>query len=57
MLLAEKWDLPISEEALKPFRDKVKIGTKFGFAIEGKVGLNSCPDHFEKVIEDEMHTH
>ncbi len=57
MLLAEKWDLPISEEALKPFRDKVKIGTKFGFAIEGKVGLNSCPDHFEKVIEDEMLTH
>ena len=34
-------------EALAPFRDKVKIGTKFGFGVEeGKpTALNSRPEH------------
>lgn len=39
-------------EALAPFRDKVKIATKFGFDVEGgKGGLNSGPEHIKKVIE------
>jgi len=37
-------------EALKPFRDKVVIATKFGFDLE-KGGLNSRPDHIKKVVE------
>jgi aryl-alcohol dehydrogenase-like predicted oxidoreductase len=28
-------------EALEPFRDKVVIATKFGFKIDGSIGLNS----------------
>ena len=34
-------------EALAPFRNKVKIGTKFGFGVEEKqpTALNSRPDH------------
>ena len=36
-----------SGEALAPFRDKVKIGTKFGFGVEEKqpTAINSRPDH------------
>jgi len=30
-------------EALAPFRDKVAIASKFGFAIDGTIGLNSRP--------------
>jgi aryl-alcohol dehydrogenase-like predicted oxidoreductase len=38
-------------EALAPFRDKVQIATKFGFAIDGTIALNSRPDHIRKVVE------
>src|SRR5207344_2565617 len=39
-------------EALQPFRDKVKIATKFGFELEDpKGGLNSRPEKIKKVIE------
>ena len=31
-------------EALAPFREKVAIATKFGFQIDGTVGLNSRPE-------------
>src|SRR3989449_7683554 len=38
-------------EALAPFRDKVAIASKFGFAIDGTIGLNSRPEHIKKVAE------
>ena len=40
-------------EALAPFRDKVKIGTKFGFGVEEKqpTALNSRPDHIRRAVE------
>lgn len=40
-------------EALKPFRDRVVIATKFGFDIvDGKVaGLNSRPEHIREVCD------
>jgi aryl-alcohol dehydrogenase-like predicted oxidoreductase len=40
-------------EALKPFRDRVVIATKFGFDIvDGKQsGLNSRPDHIREVCD------
>ncbi|WP_442947229.1 aldo/keto reductase [Noviherbaspirillum sp.] len=37
-------------EAIAPFRDKVKIATKFGYDIE-KGGHNSRPEHIKKVVE------
>jgi len=41
-------------EALAPFRDKVVIATKFGFALDGTIGLNSRPDHIKKVVEESL---
>jgi aryl-alcohol dehydrogenase-like predicted oxidoreductase len=41
-------------KALKPFRDKVKIASKFGFAIDGTIGLNSRPEHIKKVVEQSL---
>ena len=41
-------------EALAPFRDKVTIASKFGFAMDGTIGLNSRPDHIRKVVEDSL---
>lgn len=41
-------------EALAPFRDKVQIATKFGFAIDGTIGLNSRPEHIRKVVEESL---
>src|SRR5580700_2015447 len=41
-------------EALAPFRDKVVIATKFGFAIDGTIGLNSRPEHIKKVMEESL---
>jgi aryl-alcohol dehydrogenase-like predicted oxidoreductase len=43
-------------EALKPFRDQVIIGTKFGNDIvNGKtVGLNSKPDHIRSVVDQSL---
>ena len=42
-------------EALAPFRDRVKIATKFGFKIDpstGKqAGLDSRPEHIREVVE------
>lgn len=43
-------------EALAPFRDRVVIATKFGFAVNadgspGWSGLNSKPDHIRQVVE------
>ena len=36
---------------LRPIRDQVMIATKFGFAIDGTIGLNSRPEHIKKVVE------
>jgi aryl-alcohol dehydrogenase-like predicted oxidoreductase len=41
-------------EALAPFRDKVAIASKFGFAIDGTIGLNSRPEHIRKVVEGSL---
>ena len=41
-------------EALQPIRDKVKIATKFGWAIDGTLALNSRPDHIRKVVEESL---
>ena len=43
-------------EALAPFRDKVKIGTKFGFGVEeGRpTALNSHPDHIRRAVEGSL---
>ena len=40
-------------EALAPFRNRVRIATKFGFDIEAG-GLNSRPDHIKKVVEGSL---
>ena len=43
-------------EALAPFRNKVKIGTKFGFGVEEKqpTALNSLPDQFRRAVEGSL---
>eukprot|EP01034_Spumella_vulgaris_P012043 gene12043-15321_t len=41
-------------EALAPFRDKVVIASKFGFAIDGTIALNSQPAHIRKVVEESL---
>jgi aryl-alcohol dehydrogenase-like predicted oxidoreductase len=41
-------------EALAPFRDKVQIATKFGFAIDGTIALDSRPAHIRKVVEESL---
>ncbi len=41
-------------EALAPFRDKVVIASKFGFELEGPVGLNSRPEKIKKVVEGSL---
>ena len=43
-------------EALAPFRNKVKIGTKFGFGVEEKqpTALNSRPDHICRAVEGSL---
>lgn len=43
-------------EALKPFRNQVKIATKFGFDIQnGKmVGVNSRPEQIRKAVEGSL---
>lgn len=38
-------------EALAPIRDQVRIATKFGFAIDGTIGLNSRPERIKQVAE------
>ncbi|MEV4997488.1 aldo/keto reductase [Streptomyces niveus] len=55
---AEVYGPHTSEElvgrALEPFRDEVRIATKFGFDSEAKSGLNSRPDHIRKVVEGSL---
>ena len=41
-------------EALAPIRDKVKIATKFGFAIDGTVGRDSRPERIKRVVEESL---
>ena len=41
-------------EALAPVRDKVKIATKFGFAIDGTNGLDSRPERIRRVVEESL---
>lgn len=43
-------------EALEPIRDKVKIGTKFGFGVEESqpTSLNSRPDHIRRAVEGSL---
>ncbi|HKO76687.1 MAG TPA: aldo/keto reductase [Flavobacterium sp.] len=42
-------------EALKPFRNKVVIATKFGFEIGApNITLNSRPEHIQKVVEESL---
>jgi aryl-alcohol dehydrogenase-like predicted oxidoreductase len=41
-------------EALQPFRDQVKIATKFGFAVDGTIATNSRPEHIRKVVEESL---
>src|SRR6201988_2457157 len=37
--------------ALEPFRNEVKIATKFGFDLTGTGGLNSRPDHIRRMVD------
>jgi aryl-alcohol dehydrogenase-like predicted oxidoreductase len=41
-------------EALAPFRDQVVIASKFGFAIDGTIGLDSRPEHIKKVVQESL---
>jgi aryl-alcohol dehydrogenase-like predicted oxidoreductase len=41
-------------EALAPIRDKVKIATKFGFAIDGTIGRDSRPERIKRVVEESL---
>ena len=37
--------------ALEPFRNEVKIATKFGFDLTEKGGLNSRPEHIKWMVD------
>src|ERR1700734_449464 len=37
--------------ALEPFRNEVKIATKFGFDLSDTGGLNSRPDHIKRMVD------
>jgi len=37
--------------ALEPFRNEVKIATKFGFDLTDKGGLNSRPEHIKRMVD------
>jgi len=41
-------------EALATVRDKVAIATKFGFAIDGTIGLDSRPERIRRVVEESL---
>jgi len=41
-------------EALASVRDKVKIATKFGFKIDGTIGLDSRPERIRRVVEESL---
>jgi aryl-alcohol dehydrogenase-like predicted oxidoreductase len=40
--------------ALEPFRNEVKIATKFGFDLTEKSGLNSRPDHIKWMVDGSL---
>ena len=40
--------------ALEPFRNEVKIATKFGFDLTEKGGLNSRPDHIKWMVDGSL---
>ena len=44
-------DHPIVGGALEPFRNEVKIATKFGFDLTEKGGLDSRPDHITWMVD------
>lgn len=50
--ISEEW----VGEALAPFRNKIKIGTKFGFGVEEEqlTTLNSRPDHIRRAVEGSL---
>jgi aryl-alcohol dehydrogenase-like predicted oxidoreductase len=41
-------------EALAPIRGQVKIASKFGFAIDGAIGLDSRPARIKRVVEESL---
>ena len=43
-------------EAIAPFRNRVKIGTKFGFGVEEgmNTALNSRPDHIRRAVDGSL---
>jgi Aldo/keto reductase family/TAT (twin-arginine translocation) pathway signal sequence len=41
-------------EALQGIRDKVSIASKFGFAIDGTVALDSRPERIKRVVEESL---
>jgi len=41
-------------EALQPFRNKVKIASKFGIAVNGSVSLDSRPQHIKRSVEESL---
>jgi aryl-alcohol dehydrogenase-like predicted oxidoreductase len=41
-------------EALQPIRDQVKIATKFGWAIDGTLALDSRPERIRRVVEESL---
>jgi aryl-alcohol dehydrogenase-like predicted oxidoreductase len=41
-------------EALAPIRNDVKIASKFGFAIDGTIGLDSRPVRIKRVVEESL---
>ncbi|QKK16225.1 aldo/keto reductase [Rhizobium indicum] len=41
-------------EALAPMRDKVKIATKFGFALDGTTARDSRPERIKRVAEESL---
>jgi aryl-alcohol dehydrogenase-like predicted oxidoreductase len=41
-------------DALASVRNKVAIATKFGFAIDGTIGLDSRPERIRKVVEESL---
>jgi aryl-alcohol dehydrogenase-like predicted oxidoreductase len=40
--------------ALEPFRNEVRIATKFGFDLTAKGGLNSRPEHIKWMVEGSL---
>ncbi|MGH8865902.1 MAG: aldo/keto reductase, partial [Burkholderiales bacterium] len=41
-------------KALAPIRDEIAIATKFGFAIDGTIALDSRPERIRRVVEESL---